>query len=326
MASSNILVWYFITFYETILVPLSLVYMIGYFLLHSVPSEVIASLSHLLPFEDILFQSHFLYYISIVVFFFSFLFLRSAAPDHLRKGKVAKRNEYYERVLYMIGMIVLIQLMFQQDKMNDEILSMERAHFLHDEKIEQNTFQIHQKEKQLIDLYESKFSQLKNNFDLLQSDLTQAKEKILSLEKRLATLPNSDNNNNKNNDNFSKEFESKFQSLQASLQSSMNQFRTQQDSLVSDRFPALEKALAGFQKDKDSSLNRELPSSSILIWYGKEVPAGYRICDGTREDIPDLRNRYLIGAGGNYKSGDEAPHDSIPFYTAVDFICREREE
>lgn len=44
-----------------------------------------------------------------------------------------------------------------------------------------------------------------------------------------------------------------------------------------------------------------VPSGAILLWSGStgSVPSGYYLCDGTN-GTPDLRDRFIIGAGNNY--------------------------
>lgn len=44
-----------------------------------------------------------------------------------------------------------------------------------------------------------------------------------------------------------------------------------------------------------------LPYGSIIMWSGSpgSVPTGWSLCDGTNS-TPDLRNRFIIGAGGSY--------------------------
>lgn len=51
---------------------------------------------------------------------------------------------------------------------------------------------------------------------------------------------------------------------------------------------------------------------AIISWYGStdSVPAGWHLCDGT-VGTPDLRNRFVVGAGGNYvvdSTGGAASH------------------
>jgi hypothetical protein len=44
-----------------------------------------------------------------------------------------------------------------------------------------------------------------------------------------------------------------------------------------------------------------LPTGSIILWSGSlgSIPTGYVICDGANS-TPDLRDRFVIGAGSNY--------------------------
>jgi hypothetical protein len=47
-----------------------------------------------------------------------------------------------------------------------------------------------------------------------------------------------------------------------------------------------------------------LPSGCILMWSGSigSIPSGFVICDGTNS-TPDLRDRFIIGAGNTYAVG-----------------------
>lgn len=48
-----------------------------------------------------------------------------------------------------------------------------------------------------------------------------------------------------------------------------------------------------------------LPKGVILMWYGPiaTIPPGYVLCDGTH-DTPDLRDLFILGAGGMFDPGD----------------------
>lgn len=46
------------------------------------------------------------------------------------------------------------------------------------------------------------------------------------------------------------------------------------------------------------------PVGTIMMWYGAigGIPAGFQICDGTN-GTPDLRDKFVVGAGGAYANG-----------------------
>ena len=54
------------------------------------------------------------------------------------------------------------------------------------------------------------------------------------------------------------------------------------------------------------------PAGGIIIWSGavNNIPSGWALCDGTN-GTPDLRSRFVLGAGGSYSvgaTGGEATH------------------
>jgi len=63
------------------------------------------------------------------------------------------------------------------------------------------------------------------------------------------------------------------------------------------------------------------PPGLICMWSGSTVPTGWYLCDG-QNGTPDLRNRFIVGAGNDYDIGDtggEKEHiltiDEIPSHT-----------
>lgn len=56
----------------------------------------------------------------------------------------------------------------------------------------------------------------------------------------------------------------------------------------------------------------DFPIGGIIIWSGSEnnIPNNWHLCDGTN-GTPDLRGRFVIGAGGSYDvgaTGGESEH------------------
>ena len=58
-------------------------------------------------------------------------------------------------------------------------------------------------------------------------------------------------------------------------------------------------------------------SGMIIIWSGStaNIPTGFVLCDG-QNNTPDLRNRFIVGAGSNYNPGDTGGADSVTLTTA----------
>ena len=56
--------------------------------------------------------------------------------------------------------------------------------------------------------------------------------------------------------------------------------------------------------DLVAAANMAMPSGGILIWSGAvaAIPAGYYLCDGNN-GTPDLRGKFVLGAGGAYAKG-----------------------
>lgn len=53
-----------------------------------------------------------------------------------------------------------------------------------------------------------------------------------------------------------------------------------------------------------SAVQSGVPSGVILLWSGSivSIPTGWYLCDGSNS-TPDLRNRFVVGAGGSYAVG-----------------------
>ena len=60
------------------------------------------------------------------------------------------------------------------------------------------------------------------------------------------------------------------------------------------------------------SSGSSVPAGSIIPWYGNlaNIPDGFALCDG-KNGTPDLRDRFLVGAGNAYKLGDIGGENSV---------------
>ena len=61
-----------------------------------------------------------------------------------------------------------------------------------------------------------------------------------------------------------------------------------------------------------SAPDESLPVGAIIMWSGtlSSIPANWQLCDGTN-GTPDLRDRFIVGAGKSYSvgvNGGEAMH------------------
>ena len=51
--------------------------------------------------------------------------------------------------------------------------------------------------------------------------------------------------------------------------------------------------------------SRAIPKGAIILWSGSiaSIPAGWQLCNGTN-GTPDLRDRFVVGAGSTYPVDD----------------------
>jgi hypothetical protein len=66
------------------------------------------------------------------------------------------------------------------------------------------------------------------------------------------------------------------------------------------------------QLDSKVSAGGAVPSGVITMWSGSvvSIPSGWLLCDGTN-GTPDLRDRFIVGAGGTYTVNDTGGADSV---------------
>ena len=55
-----------------------------------------------------------------------------------------------------------------------------------------------------------------------------------------------------------------------------------------------------------------IPRGTIVMWWGStsDVPAGWTLCDGQNQ-TPDLRDRFIVGAGSSYSPGSTGGQNSV---------------
>ena len=60
-----------------------------------------------------------------------------------------------------------------------------------------------------------------------------------------------------------------------------------------------------------------IPPGGIIMWSGSvaSIPLGWYLCNGSNS-TPDLRNRFVVGAGGSYNPGNTGGADSVTLSTS----------
>jgi microcystin-dependent protein len=82
---------------------------------------------------------------------------------------------------------------------------------------------------------------------------------------------------------------------------------------------ALDTLLNGVTQTEISLLKGQtslVPAGVIVMWSGSiaSIPIGWLLCDGT-SGTPDLRNRFIVGAGSTYAVGATGGADSVTLDT-----------
>lgn len=75
-------------------------------------------------------------------------------------------------------------------------------------------------------------------------------------------------------------------------------------------------SLSGHATTK-SYVDTRLPAGVIVMWSGASnaIPSGWLLCDGSNS-TPDLRNRFIVGAGSSYAVGATGGADSVTLTTS----------
>ena len=63
--------------------------------------------------------------------------------------------------------------------------------------------------------------------------------------------------------------------------------------------------------------NHLVPPGAIIMWSGSinDIPVGWALCDGSN-GTPDLRDRFIVGAGGSYNVGNTGGANSVTLDTS----------
>ena len=63
--------------------------------------------------------------------------------------------------------------------------------------------------------------------------------------------------------------------------------------------------------------NHLVPPGAIIMWSGSinDIPVGWALCDG-RNGTPDLRDRFIVGAGGSYNVGNTGGSNTVTLTTS----------
>lgn len=83
---------------------------------------------------------------------------------------------------------------------------------------------------------------------------------------------------------------------------------------IKQTFPNIAGAVTATQSDLNTRL---VPSGVILMWSGSiaTIPSGWLLCDGSN-GTPNLRDRFVVGAGSTYAVGAVGGSDSVTLIQA----------
>lgn len=202
---------------------------------------------------------------------------------------------------------LFVQLSAAQDKTGDAVVSMGKS-------------------------FEARSVALEKQFSTLNADVAQNKTVLVSVRNVVLSLSAMDldvANLRKNNAGLSASFvdmQKEFTITQTSVQTVITNFAafSKDLKLLDGRVDALEKVVnnnaicfgktcytaADFARAFNTA--SEVPAGTIVAFNGSaaKIPSGWVVCDG-KNNTPDLRDRFVLGAGAKYKQGSSGGSDAV---------------
>lgn len=82
--------------------------------------------------------------------------------------------------------------------------------------------------------------------------------------------------------------------------------------LIKSALKATFPAITGPVTVDQDTINNPFPTGGIIMWSGSiaSIPSGWALCDGTN-GTPNLRDRFVVGAGTSYAVGDTGGAASV---------------
>jgi len=81
---------------------------------------------------------------------------------------------------------------------------------------------------------------------------------------------------------------------------------------IDNEFNAISSAVNSKADSSELQALAPVPSGGIIMWSGAiiSIPSGWALCNGAN-GTPDLREKFIVGAGGTYDVGDTGGADSV---------------
>lgn len=82
--------------------------------------------------------------------------------------------------------------------------------------------------------------------------------------------------------------------------------------VLSEKIAQLERDLEANFENEDEQNVETIPQGIIAMWSGPitNIPEGWALCNG-QNGTPDLRNRFIVGAGGEYVIGNNGGEKEV---------------